>query len=436
MIVAGTPSRRVEVQAQRPAGPAARARPSRARPRPPPASARSARRSGRRGTSCRVLVVDAPAHEHDLVDRRARPRTRRASCSNDDQLDRALEVVERREHHRGRRSCVRIFLASVMMPPTVTQSPSLRCGELGERAVDACAQRLAHLLERVRGDEQADRLLLDGEQLALVELLGRDRRVRRAGTPWPAARRRRRGRPCRRSSPGRSARPAATSGRRPAPARAPSSMPLRVAPVEPNAPHLISASIAFLLTGAASTRSQKSHSESNGPSFSRARLDRLDGREADALHGVEPEADVALDDDELVVGQVDVRRQDLDAHLLAAGDEERDLVLGVHHRGDQRGHVLGRVVGLQPGRAVGDQRVTGGVRLVERVVGGLLVRLPEPVDRRCGSVPDARQPSRNSGFELGHRLAVLLADRLAQVVGLRRREKPASSLAICIACSW
>ena len=43
-------------------------------------------------------------------------------------------------------------------------------------------------------------------------------------------------------------------------------MPLREAPVEPNAPHLISASIAFLLTARPSTRSQKSHSDENGPS--------------------------------------------------------------------------------------------------------------------------------------------------------------------------
>ena len=49
-------------------------------------------------------------------------------------------------------------------------------------------------------------------------------------------------------------------------------MPLRLAPVEPNAPHLISASIDFLLTVRASTRSQKSHSELNGPPSSRARL--------------------------------------------------------------------------------------------------------------------------------------------------------------------
>ena len=50
------------------------------------------------------------------------------------------------------------------------------------------------------------------------------------------------------------------------------SMPLRLAPVEPSAPHLISASIAFLLTARLSTRSQKSHSEVNSPPSSRARL--------------------------------------------------------------------------------------------------------------------------------------------------------------------
>ena len=49
-------------------------------------------------------------------------------------------------------------------------------------------------------------------------------------------------------------------------------MPLRVAPVESKAPHLISASIAFLLTARPSTRSQNSHREVNGPSSSRAAL--------------------------------------------------------------------------------------------------------------------------------------------------------------------
>jgi hypothetical protein len=49
-------------------------------------------------------------------------------------------------------------------------------------------------------------------------------------------------------------------------------MPLRLAPVEPNAPHLIRDSIAFLFTVRLSTRSQKSHSEVKRPPVSRARL--------------------------------------------------------------------------------------------------------------------------------------------------------------------
>ena len=74
---------------------------------------------------------------------------------------------------------VRIFLAAVMMPPAVTQSPSRLPGSSASGQSTVGAQRLAHLLERVRRDEQADRLLLDGQQLGLVELLARDRRVRR-----------------------------------------------------------------------------------------------------------------------------------------------------------------------------------------------------------------------------------------------------------------
>ncbi len=71
--------------------------------------------------------------------------------------------------------------------------------------------------------------------------------------------------------------------------------------MEPKAPHLISASIAFLLTARPSTRAQKSHRSLNGPTLVAGALDRLDGRVADALDGVEPEADVAVDDHELVV---------------------------------------------------------------------------------------------------------------------------------------
>ena len=147
--------------------------------------------------------------------------------------------------------------------------------ERGERAVDARAQRLAQRLQRVRGDEQADRLLLDGEQLGLVELLAGIGGCRAAATPAAggrsgAARRRlvlrSKIEPWPISASCWAFWPAACA------CSSTSSIPCGVAPVEPNAPHLISASIAFLLTVRLSTRSQKSHSEVNSPPSSRARL--------------------------------------------------------------------------------------------------------------------------------------------------------------------
>ena len=209
-----------------------------------------------------------PRHEHDLVDAPARPRTRRSSS----------RTRSARPRPRGRRASrtssaspvfVRIFLAWVMIPPAVTQSPSRRCGELGERAVDG-------LRAAPRGPPSAGAARRTGRSPPSRRRAARAGRTPRAGsagapggTP-PArtpARRRRRARPCRRSSPGRSARRAGTAGRRTAPARAPRACPCGVAPVEPNAPHLISASIARLLTSRASTRAQKSQSDSNGPSL-------------------------------------------------------------------------------------------------------------------------------------------------------------------------
>ena len=203
-----------------------------------------------------------------------------------------------------------------MMPPAVTHSPSRLPAQLRERAVDRRPQRLAHLLERVRGDEQADRLLLDREQLGLVELLAGDRRV---------GRRRERGR-----------------------AAPPPSSPIARSKIEPwpicasswafcPAPCACSSTLSMPLRESRSSRTRRTsraprsracspragrrarrspRCDWNGPPSSRAALIASTAGVADALHGVEAEADVALDDDELVVGEVDVRRQDLDAHLL------------------------------------------------------------------------------------------------------------------------
>ena len=163
-----------------------------ARARPPPRSGSNGstvlddeRRSWPRPCGRRA------ADEHDRVDAERAPRTRPAPC--------------RRRGSRptpSRSSSVANIMGSPFAradllglrddPADRHPVAVLALGELGERAVDLRAQRLAHLLERVRGDEQADRLLLDGQQLGLVELLGRDRRVRGAANGGPRRRRRRR----------------------------------------------------------------------------------------------------------------------------------------------------------------------------------------------------------------------------------------------------
>ena len=274
------------------------------------------------------------------------------------------------------------------IPPTVTQAPSGLLAELGEGAVDPGAQRVADFGQRVRGEVGAERLLLQRQQLGAVELGGRDRRavvgLGRRPAPRPSS-----------PSPKSKIEPwpswASSWAFWPADwaAGSASSIPCRVAPVESRAPHLIRHSIARLLTARESTRSQKSQIEAIARVLAGPQ-DRLDRRVADVLDRVEAEADRLLGDDEAVVGGVDVGRQHVDPHLLAAVDEERDLVLGVHHRGDHRRHVLGRVVGLQVGGPVGDQPVAGGVGLVEGVVGGRFVQLPEvlgDVAARCPRPP-------------------------------------------------
>ena len=156
--------------------------------------------------------------------------------------------------------------------------------------------------------------------------------------------------------------------------------------------------------------------------------DRVDRLRPDVLDGVESETDLSrpvvpglVDDAEVVARLVDVGGQNLDAHLVALGDEERHLVLGLHHRRDQRRHVLGRVVGLEPRCPVRDQRVAGGVRAVEGVVGRSLVGRPQLLDHALVGARLACALD-EAVLELRHLVAQLLADRLAQIVGLGARE--------------
>src|SRR5262249_43263985 len=93
--------------------------------------------------------------------------------------DRSTEVVERREHH-----WIAVARADPLglnddpPHPHEVLIPPFR--QRGERTVHARAKRLAQRLQRMRRDEQPDRLLLPGKQLRLLELLRRDRRMDRA----------------------------------------------------------------------------------------------------------------------------------------------------------------------------------------------------------------------------------------------------------------
>ena len=146
------------------------------------------------------------------------------------------------------------------------------------------------------------------------------------------------------------------------------------------------------------------------------RLARLDDRPhgvlADVLDGTQPEANLALDDREIALRRVDIGWQHLKTHRLALGHVERHFVFGVHHRRDQRRHVLGRIVGLEVGRAVRDQGVAGGVSLVEGVLRAALVLDPEILgDLAIDAVGLAANHERL--LQLAHQLGVLLTDRLA-----------------------
>ena len=129
---------------------------------------------------------------------------------------------------------------------------------------------------------------------------------------------------------------------------------LGTAPVEPNAPHFTSASIAFLFTARASTRAQKSQIDLERAAVARS-LDRLHGCVAHALHGIQSERMLPSTTTSSWSDRSSGGRSD--AHRSRLVGEERHLVLGVHDARDQRRHVLGRVVRLQPRRPVGDERV-------------------------------------------------------------------------------
>ncbi len=150
-------------------------------------------------------------------------------------------------------------------------------------------------------------------------------------------------------------------------------------------------------------------------------LDVLDDAEADVAHSAHAEADVVADGREVSDRFVDIGRQHVDLHAAALVEVDGELVAGVADAGEQRRHVLGRVVRLQIGGPVAQDAVRGRVRLVERVVGERQQDVPQRLDGggRVAVREHARAESLVLLVELG---LLLLAHRSPQDVGLAEGE--------------
>ncbi len=106
---------------------------------------------------------------------------------------------------------------------------------------------------------------------------------------------------------------------------------------------------------------------------------------------------------------------------LARVLEQHLELVGVVHFDRHVGAVeLGRVVHLQPRRVVRQQRVGGGVRLVEAVARELLHQVEDLVGLGCRDAVLRRALAEDLAV-LGHLLGLLLAHRAAQQVGAAER---------------
>ena len=94
---------------------------------------------------------------------------------------------------------------------------------------------------------------------------------------------------------------------------------------------------------------------------------------AGALDGAQAVADALVGDGlEAVVAAVDVRRLKADAHFDGVAEQHLEFVGVVHLHRHVGAEKLRRVMHLEPGRVVRQQRVGRGVRLVEAIAGKAL----------------------------------------------------------------
>jgi hypothetical protein len=120
-------------------------------------------------------VVDAALDDEDAVHRAELARLR-VDGVEDDHLGAAGDVVERMKTIGSPFFVVRCLSAETI-PPTGDDLAVATALDVGERAVGLAAELVADRVQRVLGDVEAERLLLQPQQLGLLELLVRDLRV-------------------------------------------------------------------------------------------------------------------------------------------------------------------------------------------------------------------------------------------------------------------
>lgn len=123
-------------------------------------------------------------------------------------------------------------------------------------------------------------------------------------------------------------------------------------------------------------------------------------------------------DREFSLAAVDVRRQAGDAHAPHVISEDAKLVSQRHVETHRGGVEFLGIMRLQPRRLIGEQGVSGGVRLVEAVSGELVDQVEQLVGLAGRDLVDRKAALDEPGALRVHLSLDLLAHRAAQKVGL------------------
>ncbi|EKD22227.1 MAG: hypothetical protein ACD_87C00096G0003 [uncultured bacterium] len=88
------------------------------------------------------------------------------------------------------------------------------------------------------------------------------------------------------------------------------------------------------------------------PVFLTGNDDRFDCANTDIFNGGQSKTDILSRHAEIALRLIDIRRQDINPHLLAAADVADNLVPVILFAGQKRRHKLDRIMGFQIGGLV------------------------------------------------------------------------------------